>query len=101
MAQYLAAVAVVPPGSIVYVCPGTYSEQVVISKNLTLRSESWVGKGSDDRANPLVGTVSTIADRCASSLWDRHLRFWTTRCVAFCLLRLCLLPVSLSVRSSS
>src|ERR1035438_6959216 len=40
------AVSSVPAGSIVWVCPGTYAEQVTITKPLTLR-----GAGEGNEAN--------------------------------------------------
>jgi hypothetical protein len=47
------AVSAAPPGSSVLVCPGTYAEQVVISKPLTLR-----GVISGNTANPTITVPS-------------------------------------------
>jgi hypothetical protein len=51
------AVSSVPAGSLIYICPGTYAEQVVITKKLTL--EGVAGNGSTGAAasgsnNPVI-----------------------------------------------
>ena len=49
-----AAVAAVPPNSTIYVCPGTYPEQVFIYQPLTLQG---ITSGNSDRARIVVPTV--------------------------------------------
>jgi hypothetical protein len=58
-----AAVAAVPPGSIVDVCPGTYSEQVVISQNLTLQGIF------DSNSSQVVITVPSAGLTTTSSIY--------------------------------
>jgi hypothetical protein len=55
------AVSSVPKGATIYICPGTYAEQVVINKNLTL--EGVAGNGSTGAAasgenNPVIVSPS-------------------------------------------
>jgi hypothetical protein len=55
------AVAGVPAGSTVFVCPGTYAEQVVINKNLTLEGVSgngYVGSAASGENNPVIVSPS-------------------------------------------
>jgi hypothetical protein len=52
----LAAVAVAPPGSVIFVCPDTYTEEVIVPKTLTLQAVSRVERDDDDdddEARPL------------------------------------------------
>jgi hypothetical protein len=57
-----AAVAAVPAGSIIDVCPGTYPEQVVISQPLTLQGISSGGSAQPTIAMPSAGltTITSI-----------------------------------------
>jgi parallel beta-helix repeat protein len=51
------AVSSVPKGSTVYVCPGTYAEQVVITKNLTLTGlagNGTTGTAASGSNNPVI-----------------------------------------------
>src|SRR5438876_2093460 len=50
-----AAVSSVPPGSTVEVCPGTYAEQVAITKALTL-----VGVRSEEHTSELQSPVHLV-----------------------------------------
>jgi hypothetical protein len=55
------AVASVPPASTIYICPGTYPEQVVISKKLTLigvSSDGLMGATASGANNPVVASPS-------------------------------------------
>src|SRR5271165_660303 len=64
------AVDSVPAGSIIYVCPGTYAEQVLITKNLTLTGvganglsgSSAVGGNNPVIASPGTGIVANATD---------------------------------------
>ncbi|MBV9762862.1 MAG: right-handed parallel beta-helix repeat-containing protein [Acidobacteriaceae bacterium] len=56
------AVTAVPPNSVVFVCPGTYPEQVTITKNVTLKG---LQSGSADAAvitSPSGGVVQNTYD---------------------------------------
>jgi hypothetical protein len=44
----LAAVTAAPPGSVIFVCPDTYTEQVIVPKTLTLQAVSRVERDDDD-----------------------------------------------------
>src|SRR4029077_8561447 len=57
-----AAVGAVPPGSIVNVCAGTYSEQVVISQALTLQGIF------DDNSTQVVLTIPSGGLKTTSSI---------------------------------
>ncbi|MGB9233831.1 MAG: NosD domain-containing protein [Terriglobales bacterium] len=56
-----AAVAAVPAGSIVDVCPGTYPEQVVISQPLTLQGYASGGSSQAIIAMPGAGLTTTTS----------------------------------------
>jgi hypothetical protein len=64
------AVSSVPPNSTIYICPGTYMEQVLITKNLTLTgvsSNGLAGGGAAGFYNPVIvspinGVVSNATD---------------------------------------
>ncbi len=56
-----AAVAVVPAGSIIDVCPGTYPEQVVISQPLTLQGIASGGSSQAVIAMPSAGLTTTTS----------------------------------------
>jgi hypothetical protein len=51
----LAAVTAAPPGSVIFVCPDTYTEEVIVPKTLTLQAVSRVERDDDDddEAQPL------------------------------------------------
>jgi hypothetical protein len=44
----LAAVTAAPPGSVIFVCPDTYTEEVIVPKTLTLQAVSRVERDDDD-----------------------------------------------------
>ena len=93
LAQYptiTAAVNGVPPNSTIYICPGTYAEQVMIAKKLTLIGESSNGSAGSTAMganNPVIvspasGVVVNSYDlvgafsdgrpnRCSSPGWSR------------------------------
>jgi hypothetical protein len=55
------AVSSVPAGSTIYICPGTYAEQVVINKNLALIGEAsngTTGTGASGSNNPVIVSPS-------------------------------------------
>jgi hypothetical protein len=55
------AVSSVPAGSTIYICPGTYAEQVVINKNLTLTGEAGNGSSGPSASggnNPVIVSPS-------------------------------------------
>lgn len=54
-----AAVAAVPAGSTIDVCPGTYPEQVVISQPLTLQGFASAGSSQAVIAMPSIGLATT------------------------------------------
>jgi Right handed beta helix region len=56
-----AAVAAVPAGSIIDVCPGTYAEQVVISQPLTLQGFASGGSSRAIIAMPSAGLTTTTS----------------------------------------
>ncbi len=57
-----AAVAAVPPASIIDVCPGTYPEQVVISQPLTLQGIASGGSSQAIIAMPASGLATTTSE---------------------------------------
>jgi Right handed beta helix region len=55
------AVSSVPKGSTIFICPGTYAEQVVINKNLTLEgvaANGAVGASASGSNNPVIVSPS-------------------------------------------
>ncbi len=56
------AVNAVPAGSIIKVCPGTYHEQVVINKKLTLEGAQYVFDDAVLIAPPSTGLVQNTSD---------------------------------------
>src|ERR1700734_3580452 len=55
------AVSSVPAGSLIYVCPGTYAEQVVITKKLSLEgvaTNGSVGAAATGSNNPVIVSPS-------------------------------------------
>lgn len=55
------AVSSVPAGSTIFICPGTYAEQVVINKNLTLTGEAAngaMGASAVGANNPVIASPS-------------------------------------------
>jgi hypothetical protein len=56
------AVSSVPAGSVIFICPGTYTEQVVINKNLTLEGVAGngvVGASAVGENNPVIVSPSS------------------------------------------
>jgi hypothetical protein len=67
------AVSSVPAGSTVYVCPGTYPEQVLIAKNLTLTgvsSNGLTGGTATGANNPVITTPAGGMITNANDLFD-------------------------------
>jgi parallel beta-helix repeat protein len=67
------AVSSVPAGSTIYICPGTYPEQVLITKNLTLigvGTNGLSGSAATGANNPVVTSPAGGVVANASDLYD-------------------------------
>src|ERR1700751_4378045 len=56
------AVAAVPAGSTIEICPGNYHEQVVINQKLTLRGIMYAGKNAAVVYPPAGGLLANTSD---------------------------------------
>src|SRR6202162_1783514 len=61
-----AAVNAVPSGSTIFVCPGSYPEQVTINKNVTLNGVSFGNSNNPTVVPPIGGLVANTTDPAAS-----------------------------------
>jgi hypothetical protein len=67
------AVSGVPAGSTIYICPGTYAEQVLITKNLTLTgvaANGLSGSAAIGANNPVIISPAGGVVKNASDLYD-------------------------------
>lgn len=63
------AVGAIPPGGVIIICPGTYPEQVVISKPLTLRGQSINNADRPVIAVPVAASGPGLQVNSASALF--------------------------------
>jgi parallel beta-helix repeat protein len=61
-----AAVNAVPGGSTIFVCPGSYPEQVTINKNVTLNGVSFGNSNNPTVVPPIGGLVANTTDPAGS-----------------------------------